>query len=1123
MTTRFKSLTLSLLAVIAILGFVPLVHAADPDLQFDSFAVVADDGDSKIEPNECVDVNITLINNGATVDATGVTADLVSDTAGVTAVLPNDSSVSYGTITAGGGTATNATAFRISVSPAFLCDVPIDLTLNVHTDQGDFAVPVQLPTGSVPPVSDGPYSASPNRKIHDGKGQASSTIAVPTVSTVVKVTASVYITHDDDVDLTLTLVGPDGTSVDLSSLNGNCGSNYGSSSSNTTTFDDDAANSITTGTSACIGTFQPEGLLASFAGKATNGNWILRVKDTANNHTGNFDGKINFWSISFQEPGACSDGGVCSTGSQPDVVFSSATVIDPTDNAIDVNDCFDMNVALRNDGTADATAISGATLSTTTPGVTIIQGTSDYATIVPGATITDTTNFQVEVSPDVPCGTVIDFLLTGTTVSSIPPTTPIPFAIHFKQTVGTLNNAAAGSDATAVGDIPDNDPAGITSAVGLSSILGTVGKVTVDVNISHDSDSDLTLSLIGPDSTEVVLANGVVGVDYGLDCTQPTTFDDGASTVITSGTAPFTGSFGPENPLSAFAGKDPNGSWTLKVVDNVNGTTGTLQCWALHVTTCADGGCCPTITLDDNLLDGNVGDSLTQVQASGGTGPYTYAVTSGTVPSGVTLNSDGTFSGNFTHSGTFDFTVTATDAHGCKGSQAYEVVVSCVATITLDTLSDGTINVPYDDTILADGGAGGYTFAQLDGTLPTGLTLETDGQLHGTPTETGDFTFTVEATDSAGCSGSQEYTVHITCPTITLTPDAGTGLPTGTEGAAYSQQITASGGSGNYTFTTSDTLPNGIQLDSDGLLHGTPTEHGSFPITVTATDADTNCTGEVDYTLNINAATCPTITVTPSSIPNAQLNQLYSGATFDAFGSGPDAIYTFTLDSGSLPTGIGFDTDNISGTPTAHGSFTFTIKATDLDNCFGTRTYTLISCVFCDDFEDGNFTTPTWAPKNGTWTMVGGGPFLLNGKTNSNGKSVINPPSVTGLASIIQRTLELDGVKINTTNARVAVNVYRKDRRHYVKMTFDQKAQAISLKQKNGRKSRSLKILVPIVVGTGYDIKIVYTGTGFQIFIDNVLKGTMPQAGVPAGAANSWSVLFSAANAQAQLDSWMIY
>src|SRR5215475_12362377 len=103
MTTRFQSLILSLLAVIALVGFAPLVHAADPDLQFDSFAVTSDDGDSKIEPNECVDVNITLINNGATQDATGVTATLVSDSAGVTAVLPNDADVSFADITAGGG------------------------------------------------------------------------------------------------------------------------------------------------------------------------------------------------------------------------------------------------------------------------------------------------------------------------------------------------------------------------------------------------------------------------------------------------------------------------------------------------------------------------------------------------------------------------------------------------------------------------------------------------------------------------------------------------------------------------------------------------------------------------------------------------------------------------------------------------------------------------------------------------------------------------------------------------------------------------------------------------------------------------------------------------------------
>src|SRR5262249_2097931 len=159
-----------------------------------------------------------------------------------------------------------------------------------------------------------------------------------------------------------------------------------------------------------------------------------RVKDTANNHAGNFDGNIKFWSITITEPGVCSDGGVCATGSQPSLVFASSAVIDAPDNAVDVNDCFDLNVGLRNDGTANATTITGTTLSTSTPGVSIVQGNSDYADIAPGSTVLNTTGFSVEVSPDVPCGTVIDFLLTGTTVSSITPFTPIPFAIPFQLT-----------------------------------------------------------------------------------------------------------------------------------------------------------------------------------------------------------------------------------------------------------------------------------------------------------------------------------------------------------------------------------------------------------------------------------------------------------------------------------------------------------------------------------------------------------------------------------------------------------------------------------------------------------------------------------------------------------------
>jgi hypothetical protein len=84
------------------------------------------------------------------------------------------------------------------------------------------------------------------------------------------------------------------------------------------------------------------------------------------------------------------------------------------------------------------------------------------------------------------------------------------------------------------------------------------------------------------------------------------------------------------------------------------------------------------------------------------------------------------------------------------------------------------------------------------------------------------------------------------CPTITLAPPT---LPVGRVGVAYSQQITASGGTGSYTFSVvSGTLPAGLTLTAGGLLSGTPTTAGSPPVTILATDLN-GCPGVIPFVM----------------------------------------------------------------------------------------------------------------------------------------------------------------------------------------------------------------------------------------------------------------------------------
>ncbi|MGV3659672.1 MAG: GEVED domain-containing protein [Prosthecobacter sp.] len=356
---------------------------------------------------------------------------------------------------------------------------------------------------------------------------------------------------------------------------------------------------------------------------------------------------------------------------------------------------------------------------------------------------------------------------------------------------------------------------------------------------------------------------------------------------------------------------------------------------------------CPAVSFTSTTLaNGTLSIAYSQtVAATGGTASYTYAVTSGTLPSGVTLNaSTGVISGVPNVAGTFNFTVRATDANGCQGTQAYSVVMTCpTIAITPAAMSTGAVGTPYSQALSASGGAASYSgWTVTSGTLPAGLTLNSSsGVISGTPTVSNGAgaSFTVRVTDANGCQGSQVISLKI-CPVITLSPAT---LPASMVNAAYTQAITASGGSGTYIYTlSSGTLPAGLMLNTAGTLSGTPTSTTSRTFTVTATDAN-GCSGSRSYTV---APACPTITISPATAAGGAVGVAYSQTLIP--GGGVPSYGSWTVTSGTLPAGLALDasTGVISGTPTTgNGSgATFTVRVTDSNGCTGSQAVTLKVC-----------------------------------------------------------------------------------------------------------------------------------------------------------------------------------
>ena len=322
-----------------------------------------------------------------------------------------------------------------------------------------------------------------------------------------------------------------------------------------------------------------------------------------------------------------------------------------------------------------------------------------------------------------------------------------------------------------------------------------------------------------------------------------------------------------------------------------------------------------------------------QLTVTGGTSPFTWSVSAGSLPPGLTLSgSGGLLSGTPTTAGSYSFTVKVTDSTGLSDTEPVTLTIIPGPSLNFPAPPSGWTHTVYLDTLTESGGTSPFAWTVSSGSLPAGISLSPDGNLSGTPTATGTYSFTVKVTDANSQTATQATSLTVNAGVSTTF----TAPPSGEIHTAYSDTLTASGGTAPYTWSVNTgTLPAGITLTSAGVLAGTPTNSGSFSFSVNVIDQNG---GIATTSITLVIAAGPVLNF--AAPPSGEVGAAYSYTLIASGGTGP---YAWSVIGGSLPGGITLNasTGVLSGTPTAAGTSSFTVKVTDANSQTATQATSL--------------------------------------------------------------------------------------------------------------------------------------------------------------------------------------
>lgn len=295
--------------------------------------------------------------------------------------------------------------------------------------------------------------------------------------------------------------------------------------------------------------------------------------------------------------------------------------------------------------------------------------------------------------------------------------------------------------------------------------------------------------------------------------------------------------------------------------------------------------------------------------------PHTWSILRGTLPPGFLLEEGGLLRGTSNIAGVYTVTVRVADPSGGSHDREITVIVDDLPVrleITTGALAPATIGVPYQASIAVSGGRAPYTYRVI-GTLPPGISLAASGALSGSPSESGIYTFSIQATDVTGVSALKTFTIDVS--SLRYSGANPLEIPSA---EPLSVALPVEGGASPVRWERlSGVLPPGVSLSAAGVLTGTTSNPGRYVVVLRMTDA-AGRTAQVELPLVVltprpffveagvvSAASYAGGTVTPGEI-----------VTIFGERMGPAAAMAFQFDSnGRVPTVLAGVRVYVSGQP----------------------------------------------------------------------------------------------------------------------------------------------------------------------------------------------------------------